>query len=403
MCTRAWTRAWPRAVALVLSAALVAPAVAPGVAFAQGAKGAAAAKKKSIRDELPEEARRNWDSAINLVDNGNWDGARADFLRAYEVSKNPRVLYNVAVCEKNRGKYAKAVDTLRRQLGEGAGKLSAEDEAQSKQLIAGLERFVSTLTVDVSEPGARILVDGEEVGVSPLGKAVSVEVGERRVSAIKAGFTEAARSVTVSGGVPASVSLKLESNVKTSLVVVNVTGPANAIVKVDGREVGPAPYKGQIPVSVEPHVFSAEAPGYVTASQSAVVLEGSMLNLTLALSSAQDRGKLAITARPDGALIEIDGRSMGATRWEGPVSAGTHQIAVKKPGYYTWTYDVEVPRGGERSLTAALNEDRNTSFVPWLIGSIVVIGASAVALGFILQPTDQARVEGSLSPGVVEH
>ncbi len=154
-------------------------------------------------------------------------------------------------------------------------------------------------------------------------------------------------------------------------------------------------------VSAEPHQFAAEAPGYVPATQSAVVREGEAINLTLQLSQEQQKGKLVVLAHPEGAAIEIDGKLVGASRWEGPVDVGTHQVVVKKQGHYAWSYDVDVPKGSERTVTATLNQDRNTSFVPWLIGTVLVVGASSVAVYFITRPKDEEPVKGSLPPFTV--
>ena len=60
-----------------------------------------------------------------------------------------------------------------------------------------------------------------------------------------------------------------------------------------------------------------------------------------------------------------------------------------------------MPKGGERTVTAQLNEDRNTSFVPWLIGTVLVVGASSVAIYFITRPKDEEPVKGSLPPFTV--
>ena len=126
--------------------------------------------------------------------------------------------------------------------------------------------------------------------------------------------------------------------------------------------------------------------------------DGEVLNLTLQLAPEQEKGKLIVAAKPEGATIEIDGKAVGATRWEGPVDARTHQVVVKKQGFYTWSYDVDVPKGGERSVSASLNEDRNTSFVPWLIGSLVVGAALTVGIVLLATPPDQQLVDGTLTP-----
>ncbi|MBX3252384.1 MAG: hypothetical protein KF901_34740, partial [Myxococcales bacterium] len=50
------------------------------------------------------------------------------------------------------------------------------------------------------------------------------------------------------------------------------------------------------------------------------------------------------------------------------------------------------------SVSATLNEDRNTSFVPWLIGSLVVGAALTVGIVLLATPPDQQPVDGTLAP-----
>jgi hypothetical protein len=388
-----------RSVAVVAALIVVVPPIALAwapVAYAQGAQG-----KKPVREQLPLEARGHWDAALALAGKKNWDGARTSFKAAYDLSKNPRVLFNVAVAEKELEHYPAAIEALRHELTEGKGQLSADEEKDIQSFIAGLEKFVGQLTIDVSERDAEVFVDDEKIDASKLPGPFTVRVGTRRVRAVKSGFAEAVESVTLAGGGASKVTLKLNALVRTARVNVSVVGPANAIVKIDGKEVGPAPYTGQVPVTADPHQFTAEAPGYVAATQSALVKDGEALNLTLQLAPDQAKGKLLVVAKPEGATIEIDGKFAGATKWEGPVDARIHQVVVKKPGFYTWTYDVDVPKGDQRTVSASLNEDRNTSYVPWVVGTIVVGAALVVGIVLLATPPDEPVQKGTLTPFVL--
>jgi PEGA domain len=382
-----------RRIALAVSITVALPSVLvtmPKTAWAQA--------RKPIRDGLPLEARGHWDAGVALAQRKNWDGARTSFKAAYEISKNPRVLFNLGVAEKELGRYAAALESFRKELAEGKGQLAPDEESDVKAAISGLEKFVAQLTIDVSEKDADVFIDNDKVESSKLPGPITVQLGERRVRAVKPGFAEAVESIQLPGGGKGTMTLKLQPLVKTSRVNVSVVGPSNAIVKIDGKEVGAAPYAGQVVVTADPHQFSAEAPGYVTATQAAIVKDGESLNLTLQLAPEQEKGKLLIHAKPEGATIEIDGRPVGATRWEGPVDARTHQVVVKKQGFYPWSYDVDVPKGGERSVSASLNEDRNTSFVPWLIGTLVVGAAVTVGIILLATPPDEQPADGTLSP-----
>jgi hypothetical protein len=358
--------------------------------------------RRPLREALPIEARGHWDAGVALARRGDkWREARASFNAAYELSKNPRVLFNVAVCEKELGRFAAAYETFKRELAEGKGLLSVAEEKEVAEAIAGLERYVAYVTIETSEKDADVFIDEEKIDRQKLVSPVLVSLGERRVRASKSGFSDAEQVLQLAGGAKSTVNLKLQALIKTARVNVSVVGPSSAIVKIDGKEVGPAPYAGLLVISAEPHQVSAEAPGFVTASQSALVKEGEVLNLTLQLAAEQQKGKLVVVTRPEGGLIEIDGKFVGATRWEGPVDARTHQVVVKKEGFYPFNFDVEVPKGGERSVSATLNEDRNTSFVPWLIGSLVVGAALTVGIVLIATPKDEEPVSGTLTPGKI--
>ena len=386
-----------RAIALVASIAVLAPPLALFPVPSARAQG----KPPALKNQLTGAAREHFETGVRLAERREWNGARTSFLAAYEASRNPRVLYNVAIAEREMRRYAAAVETFKRYLTEGGGKLTKAEAGEAAAAVASLERLLAALTIEVNEPGADVYVDGEKVGSSPLKGPVMVFVGERNVRATKPGFAEAAESVAVQPGAASKASLRLAPLVKTALVNVTVAGPSNAVVSIDGKEVGPAPYTGRIAVTTEPHLFSAQAPGYVATSQSVFVTEraeGEPLKVRLEPAPEQRMGKLVVVAKPEGSTIEIDGTPVGASRWEGPVSAKPHQVVVKKRGYYPFSYDVDVPRGGERSVTAALNEDRNTNFVPWLIGTVVVLGATTAAVVLIASKPDPDPVNGTLPP-----
>jgi hypothetical protein len=366
----------------------------PQPAFAQ-------AKPKTVREELPENLRGDWEQGLALSKSGQFELARVKFMQLYEQTKNPRILFNAAVMEKNLGRFGNAIELWERELTEGKGKLSAEEETELKEAIAGLKKWVMTITLDVPERDAEVFVDGEKVGTTPLAKPITVAIGTHNIRVTKAGFSDAHAHVDGKDPTP-KISLKLDPLQRVAQLIVSIEGPPQATIKVDSREVGTAtkdrPYKGPVSVSQEPHTIEAEAPGWVPGKYVLKVDDTNDKPVPMVLSTDQRKGKLLVVARPEGATIEIDGKTVGASRWEGPVDTGSHQVVVKKQGFYTWSYDVDVPKGGERSVTAQLNEDRNTSFVPWLVGTVLVVGGASVAAYFIAKPKDEEPVRGSLAP-----
>jgi hypothetical protein len=394
-----------RHLVLPLALAVTVPTVAlsfPTTAWAQG---------KTLKDSLPIEARGHWDAGIALAqkatqtqDPKTWASARTSFYEAYKVSNNPRVLFNVAVCEKNIQQFHKAYQTIQKELDDGktaTPPLNAAEIKEATEFKQGLEKFVAKVSVDVDPKDAEVFLNDDKLDLTKPGPYL-VSIGESRVVAKKPGFADAVQKLELAGGATGTATLKLLPLERTSIVNVAVVGPQRATVKVDGQEIGYAtaatPFSGPVKVQDTPHQISVEAPGFATATQTVTVKEGPPIFLNIQLAADQAKGKLTVTAKPEGSTIEIDGAVVGATRWEGPVDARLHQVSVKKTGYYTWTSEVDVPKGSERSVTATLNEDRNSSFVPWLIGTIVIGSAVIVGVVLLATPPDEKVKNGTLDP-----
>lgn len=377
----------------------------PSFAWAQG---------KSLKDSLPLEARGHWDAAVALAqraqaqnDQKAWASARTSFYEAYKVSNNPRVLFNVAVCEKNVGQYNKAYLTIQKELDDGktaTPPLNAGEIKEASEFQKGLEKFIAKVNIDVDPKDADVFLNDDKVDLSKPGPYLA-SGGEIRVRATKAGYGEFQSKVDIAGGTTGTATIKLQPLERTAMVNISVLGPARATIKVDGQEVGfatsSAPFSGPVKVQDTPHQITVEAPGYATGIQTVVVKDGPPMYLTMQLAQEQSKGKLIVDAKLEGATILIDGTPVGATKWEGPVDAKVHQVSVKKAGYYTWNVDVDVPKGGERSVTANMNQDRNTSFVPWLIGTIVIGSALIVGVVLLATPPDEKPRNGTLDPFTV--
>jgi hypothetical protein len=63
---------------------------------------------------------------------------------------------------------------------------------------------------------------------------------------------------------------------------------------------------------------------------------------------------VTVDSIPSGADIEVDGNFVGSTPSSVPVSAGTHEINVKKKGFATWTRRMNI-EGGSVHLNAELD------------------------------------------------
>jgi len=205
-----------------------------------------AAAASPVRDELSAEAQKDWDAARELYDARDYRSALVHYQRSFDVSNNPRVLFNVGVCWKELTQYALAIRVWERALGLRA-QMSAEEAQKFEYAIAAARPFVSAVRLETDQVGAVLSIDGNEVATSPFIEAVPIDVGHRKLALLKPGFETAERSVDVVQGRESAVTMKLLPLVKTGTVSVSVANGVAAALFVDGRELGPAPFVGELP------------------------------------------------------------------------------------------------------------------------------------------------------------
>jgi len=378
-----------RYIALLLATA----ALAPSLAWAQPAK------HTSLRDELSESARREFDSARELYDAGNFGPAAVQFMRVYEMTKNPRVLYNVAICEKSQNHFAKAIALLEREISEGRGILSAQHQKEAETAIAVIRDVVSAVEVTSNEAGATIFIDGEAAGTTPLAKPLPIDVGKHTIEAKKPGFVTASQSVEVPRKRTASVALQLTPEQLAAVVTVEASGAPRASIWIDGTDHGAAPFHGSLPLGR--HTFEARADGYATVTQTTNIASAAAVNVAMVLTELRHEGKAKVVATPAGGAIEIDGRLVGESSWEGVLPSGGHLLTVKKPGFLDYSSDLVVTDGQSRVVQIGLNEDRGRGVVFWATGSVLVVTGAVIAGVFLFRPRDPQPVVGTFDPGIV--
>ncbi|HEX4448808.1 MAG TPA: PEGA domain-containing protein [Polyangiaceae bacterium] len=387
LATPRFARATPLALAVLLAAQPV--MAAPPVA-------APTAASVDVRSQLPEPARKAWDAAKQLAGASDFRGALVEFQRAYELSHNPRVLFNVGVTEKLLTHYARAVDAWEKEQTEGAAQLSPSELQELKNAIAIVQQFVTTVDVTANEADATLTIDDYPVGKTPFVTPVRIDVGKHVLKLSKDGFLDSTQPIEVASGTKTPVAFKLDPVNKTALVSVTVGGTDAATVFIDGRDMGAAPFKGE--VSADRHTIEARAPGFVTVGQTVDVLYKQPMSLVLTLSQERHEGRLKVSA-PEGSAISIDERLVGTGSYDGVVSTtGGHQLVVTKPGYQAYSTEVFVGDDQVREVNVPLNSEVKTSWVAWGVGTILVVTGGIVAGYFVFKPSEPTPTPGTLSP-----
>jgi hypothetical protein len=186
-----------RAFTLCVLIASLSPALGPKVALS--APPAASADK---RNNAGDHFRRG----VALYKERDFVAALVEFRRAYELSPNYRVLYDIGQSLFQLQRYADAIPVFESYLTQGGAQISAVRRASVEGDLRTLRSRVGHVEVTVNVDGAEVRVDDQTVGTSPLPKPVLVSVGSRRITVAKAGRVSLEKFVDVSAGDQASVS-----------------------------------------------------------------------------------------------------------------------------------------------------------------------------------------------------
>src|SRR4051812_25337068 len=98
-----------------LASALIAAACATfsaSAAFAQAPPAAGATAAKPLSESLSGMAKAEYEAGKILYADKDYANAIVKFQHAFEISHEPRLLWNVAVCEKNLRRYARMLAAI---------------------------------------------------------------------------------------------------------------------------------------------------------------------------------------------------------------------------------------------------------------------------------------------------
>lgn len=176
-----------------------------------------------------EKARASFHHGVQLYGEGSFEAALAEFRKAYQLSPNYRLLYNIAQAYFDLHDYVNSAKNLKQYVQEGGNDLSPTRRSDVNELNQKLEERIAYLDIACNVDGADIRVDDISVGVSPLPGPVPVNAGPRRISVVKPGYTVAARMVTVVGREKSKVTVDIAASAQDG------TGFAGSIQRESGQ------------------------------------------------------------------------------------------------------------------------------------------------------------------------
>jgi hypothetical protein len=215
--------------------------------------------------------------ASTLSKEGNYDGATALYLKAYERSKELVLLYDAARVQDKKGDLARAKALYERYL---AVEHDADGLKRGRARLAELANRVPGRLVVVVEPaGAQILVDGREL---PAGGPVELKRGTHAVVAKRDGYVPERRDAEVTPGDETRLQIRLKALPGSLSVECDVIG---AQVATDGKALGTVPLPAPVALPPGHYVIEVTAPGYERFAATVDVDPGAAVKLPVTMAA----------------------------------------------------------------------------------------------------------------------
>ncbi len=306
-----------------------------------------------VNDAAAADAKRHFEAGVKLYAERVYAGALAEFEESYRLAGKAVALKNVAQCHRDLKQFAEAYDTYRQLLAQHATDLKPKDKADVEKSVEELAKVIGTIEIVAEPAGAEISIDGKVVGTTPL-KPVHVDVGAHEIKIGKPGFQPFAKSVTLVAEQHAAVSAALVPEVTTGRVAVAEPGGLAVKVLVDDKEVGSAPWEGDLAPGT--HTIQLVGEGLASEKRSVDVQVKGRVELSLGAQATV--GKLDVRVVPSSGEILLDAKPLGRGSYVGPVEPGQHTLEASASGFHAQRTTITIERGKTLPIVVTLIEDR---------------------------------------------
>jgi serine/threonine protein kinase len=208
------------------------------------------------------------------------------------------------------------------------------------------------LSVSSNPPGAQISFDGSALCDSPC-TLTGISAGQHVVSASKAGYGAASRTINLTSGADSSISIELSQQLAKLSVA---STPAGATILMDGKDTGKLTPSQLTLDKPGAHTIIVRRYGYLDESSSINVETGQSSNLNLALKPLgstdeiraaggkfkkvfghgedSNMGIVSVKTQPKGAQIMVNNRALDKTApFDFYLNPGTYVLDINMSGY----------------------------------------------------------------------
>jgi hypothetical protein len=263
---------------LVSAIALLAP---PAIAQTSGTRA-----PRPLAESLHGPAKEAYTSARFLYQRGDFTGAEAKYRQAYDLSKDARLVFNMAACEKELHHYARMQSLLVRYENEATPEMLAEDKSGVDSALAALKNLVGTVTITANVAGAEVMVDEEPAGTTPLAGPVVLDLGRHKITLRKAGFDAVTDAIDVQGGSAMTEAVTLVEHAHDARLL--IIADDDATIAIDGKPTAKERFDGPVPAGS--HDLQVTAPGKVAYRSEVELHEGESRTLQVTLAKETPHG-----------------------------------------------------------------------------------------------------------------
>src|SRR5262249_21577311 len=131
---------------------------------------------------------------------GDYKLALIEFRRAYDLAPTYKVLFNIGQVNFQLNNYADAQRAFEQYMKDGGSQVPGPRRAEVEKALADLKARTAYVTVKTNVEGATVSIDGRSVGATPLPSKLLIDAGEHRIIAVKEGFLNGERAMSLAGG-----------------------------------------------------------------------------------------------------------------------------------------------------------------------------------------------------------
>jgi PEGA domain len=255
--------------------------------------------RAQTNDAGMERARQAYVRGVELSKDEHWGDALAQFEDAAAARDAPLTRFNIGYCQRALGRYVAAHKTLVAVLANPVGLDPAQLE-DAKSYTIEFERVIARVDVTLDPDTAAVAIDGRPLeadgtsattflaGVAPAAAAkpigvgrftVLLDPGRHVVLASRPGHQDVVVQASYRPGERATLALHLDMLPATVHVD---TDPRQALVRLDGHEVGVAPLDLQRPAGA--YKLEVVHDGFETYTTALKLVPGQRVDLTPKLS-----------------------------------------------------------------------------------------------------------------------